>query len=170
MGIDSINEPGQRTSMLTPVSINEGPQFPVDAAPPAIEGIAPETCTIGQPDFPLVITGTGFYPGSVITFAGHDEPTTFEDGTLSTGVKPSLWGSPATVQVSVHNGAVVSNAVDFTFEAEGTPAADPASAKALAGHAHHGEVDPDDLDEEIDEAAEEGDFKPMHKAKPKRKK
>jgi hypothetical protein len=165
MGIDSINEPGQRTSMLTPVSINEGPQFPVDAAPPAIEGIAPETCVIGDADFPLVITGTGFYPGSVINFAGHDEPTTFEDGTLSTGVKPSLWGSPATVQVQVHNGAVTSNAVDFTFDA---PAADPAFAKASAGHAH--EVDPDDLDEEIDEAAEEGDFKPMHKTKPKRKK
>jgi hypothetical protein len=162
MGIDSINEPGQRTTMLTPRSINEGPQFPADAEPPVIAGIAPETCVIGDADFPLVITGTGFYPGSVINFAGHDEPTTFEDGTLSTGVKPSLWGSPATVQVSVHNGAVVSNEMDFTFDA-------PASADATARHARH-EADPDDLDEEIEEAEEEGDFKPMHKAKPKRKK
>lgn len=168
MGIESINEPGtSRITMVTPVSINEPPHLPADAIAPVIEGIAPETCVIGDADFTLVVTGENFFPGSIIHFAGHDEPTTQnEDGTLSTGVKPSLWQSPVTVQCQVRNGSLMSNAVDFTF--------DPAGAGTTAAkheHAHHAAtVDPDELEEELEEAEEEGDFKPMHKAKPKRKK
>jgi hypothetical protein len=152
MGIDSINEPGQRTVMMTPVSINEPPQIPEDAAEPVISELTPSSCVIGEADFTLLVAGTGFYPGSIIHFAGYDEPTTYADGTLSTGVKPSLWQNPDVVQVQVKNGPVLSNAVDFAFNA-------PASRGVE-------ETDPDELEDEIEQAEEEGDFKSMH---PRRK-
>ena len=109
----SINEPHTETTEATePESINE----PQPDVLPTITAIEPDTCAIGDPDFTLDITGTGFGENSTIHFAGHDEPTTFDGtDTVSTGVKPSLWGSPVTVQVSVRNGTVSSDPVDFTF-------------------------------------------------------
>jgi hypothetical protein len=154
MSIKSINEPAGpgRTTMLLPASINEPPDLNMPEAP-VITSIDPEDCVIGEADFTLFITGTGFYPASIIHFAGHDEPTTLnEDGTLSTGVKPSLWGAPVVVQCQVANGEVMSNAVDFTFAGV---------AAATEG------VDPDDLEDEIDEAIEEGDVT-VHRRKRKR--
>lgn len=86
---------------------------------PEITGLVPATCAIGGPDFTLIVQGTAFSTNSIIHFAGHDEPTTYNDvdGSLSTGVKPSLWGAPATVQCSVRNGMAESNALDFVFSA-----------------------------------------------------
>jgi hypothetical protein len=156
MGIESINEPGSgRTWMVTPVSINEPPKMDLD--PPVIASIAPDTAVIGDPSFTLVVTGTGFFADSVIVFAGNDEPTTLEaDGTLTTGVNMGVWLGPDTLPVQVRNLNVVSNAVEFTF----TAAAGTRMAAEEEG------VDPDDLEEEIEEAAEEGDFKPTHRGKP----
>ena len=105
-----------------PTSINE-PHTPAfeevsGAVMPTITALEPATCAIGGEDFDLHVTGEGFNEGSVIYFAGHDEPTTLnEDGTLSTGVKPSLWGAPATVQVYVRNGTLHSEPVPFEFTA-----------------------------------------------------
>jgi hypothetical protein len=153
MGIDSINEPGQRTTMLTPASINEPLTLPEGVGAPVIDSIDPASAVIGEADFTLFVTGSGFFAGSVIYFAGRDEPTTLnEDGTLSTGVNMSVWLGPDTVPVTVRNGPLTSNEVDFTFSAAGT---------RTAAHT----VDPDDMEEEIEQAEEEGDFKPMHKAK-----
>ncbi len=117
MGIPSINEPGSgHTWSLGPESINEPPNYSAMEEPPAITALTPDSCVIGDADFTLYISGTGFYPDSVINFAEHDEPTTLNrDRTLSTGVKPSLWGSPVVVQVYVRNGPVFSNAVMFSF-------------------------------------------------------
>jgi hypothetical protein len=97
-------------------SINE-PQTPAfdqiaGAVKPTITAITPDTCAIGDADFTLDITGTGFGPDTIIFFAGHDEPTEFDGAdTVSTGVKPSLWGSPVTVKVYVHNGTLHSDPV-----------------------------------------------------------
>jgi len=167
MGIESINEPGSgHTWMVLPASINEPPKLDMPEAP-VIASIAPDTAAIGDPSFTLVVTGTGFYADSVIVFAGHDEPTTLEaDGTLTTGVDMSVWLGPDTLPVQVRNFDVVSNAVYFTFTAAGTRAA---KSEHRAHHAHHTDVDPDDLEDEIDEAREEGDFKPTHKPRRKHK-
>jgi hypothetical protein len=171
--IQSINEPFDPTrTARTPVSINEPPQLTMPDAP-VITGYDPYECAIGGPDFTLVVTGTGFYDGSIIHFAGHDEPTTLnEDGTLSTGVKPSLWLAPATVQLSIFNGPIESAPVEFVFlEATG--------ATRKASHTEEAVIedptDPDEMEEEIEAAEEEGDFVPTHadakpKHKPKRKK
>jgi hypothetical protein len=164
MGIESINEPGQgHTWMVTPVSINEPPKLDMPD-PPVVTQIAPDTAVLGDPSFTLVVTGTGFYPDSVIVFAGHDEPTTLEaDGTLTTGVDMSVWLGPDIVKVQVRNFNVVSDPVNFTFTT--------AAVQAVEQHQHHAthDVDPDDLEDEIDEAREEGDFKPTHKPRRKHK-
>jgi hypothetical protein len=103
----SINEP-QTVSLPLP----QGVVVPK----PAISSISPTSCMIGDADFTLDVVGENFFADSVINFAGHDEPTTFNaPDTLSTGVKPSLWADPVTVQVIVKNGPEVSAPVDFEF-------------------------------------------------------
>lgn len=103
----SINEP-QTVSLPLPADVT----VPV----PSITSLEPADCVIGDPDFTLYVSGENFFADSVIHFADHDEPTTLnEDGTLSTGVKPSLWTEPVTVQVLVKNGPEISAPIDFTF-------------------------------------------------------
>jgi hypothetical protein len=101
-------------------SINEPPGSNVhsrELPAPVLTSLDPAGCAIGAADFTLEVHGEHFFPGSVIFFAGHDEPTTFDEeaGTVSTGVKPSLWGSPVKVQCQVRNGDKLSNALEFTF-------------------------------------------------------
>jgi hypothetical protein len=158
MNIKSVNEPGQsRDLALTPASINEPAALPDWAAEaPVITALDPTEATIGDASFTLTITGTGFYPQSVINFAGQDEPTTFADGALSTGVNMDVWHGPDTVSVLVHNGPIASAPADFTFLA--------AEAPELEGEL----ADPDDLEDEIEAAEEEGDFKPVHRGRPTR--
>lgn len=153
--IKSINEPNAPSHdvTLTPQSINEPPTLPdwaTDA--PVVTALEPDECTIGDLDFTIYVSGTGFYEQSVIVFAGHDEPTTLEsDGTLSTGVNMAVWLGPDTVQVSVRNGPIESNSMGFTFNA------DPGVATEGA--------DPDDIEDELEQMQEEGDFKPVHRGR-----
>ena len=153
----SINEPGKSRQSFTPQSINEPPELP-DLPAPVITSIDPAECAIGDPDFTLEVHGENFFAGSVIFFAGHDEPTTFDEaaGTVSTGVKPSLWGAPVVVQCQVYNGEMMSNAVDFTFTAAGVT--------GVTAHQHV--EDPDDLEEEIEAAEDDGEFTSMHRPRP----
>jgi hypothetical protein len=150
----SINEAGPSRQSLSPPSINEAPQRP-DLPPPVVNSLDPATVAIGAPDFEIEVHGENFYSGSIINFAGHDEPTTYdqEAGTLTTEVRPSLWTEPATVQCLVRNADVESNAVDFVF----TEAAEPEPEKASV-HA----ADPDELEDEIEAAEDDDDFKPVH--------
>ena len=106
---------------------------------PVISSLEPAEAVSGEPDFTLVISGENFFTGSVIVFGTHDEPTTFDEeaGTVSTGVKPSLF-APAVVPVKVRNGPLVSDPSDFTFT----------GAEA---------DDQDALENEIDDAIDEGD-------------
>jgi hypothetical protein len=104
----SINEP-QTVSLPLP----QGTEVPK----PAISGLDPAECAIGDADFTLSVSGDNFFKDSVINFAGHDEPTTFADGVLSTGVKPSLWSDPVTVEVIIKNGPESSAPASFEFTA-----------------------------------------------------
>jgi hypothetical protein len=118
------NETDQEFTVRTAATLYvEGlsPISPVDVAaqftdPPVIESIDPTEIPMGSEDMTLYITGTNFTANSVINFAGHDEPTTLnEDGTLSTGLKPSLWKSPVVVPCMVSTSGKVSAPVDFSF-------------------------------------------------------
>jgi hypothetical protein len=158
--IISINEPQLVRPSFTPASINEPPELPPrpDMPVPVIASIEPTEATIGDASFTLYVTGEQFLPGSTIIFAGMPEPTTLEgDGRLSTGVNMDVWLGPDTVKVSVLNGDTASNEVDFTFHPEGGE---------RFGTAHA--ADPDELEDEIEQAEEEGEFKSMHPAKKKK--
>jgi hypothetical protein len=116
----SINEPEDVSLPQRNVeSINEPPPPPPDVdddVRPMLDYLEPGSCVIGDADFTLFVHGTNFFPGSVIHFAGHDEPSTLNvDGTLSTGVKPSLWASPVVVEVKVRNGSLTSVPLPFEF-------------------------------------------------------
>jgi hypothetical protein len=88
---------------------------------PSLTSIEPSTAESGAEDLTLVVTGENFTAQSVIIFGTMDEPTTLQaDGTLTTGVKPSLF-APAVVPVSVRNGPLHSGPLDFTFTEAGTP-------------------------------------------------
>jgi hypothetical protein len=172
--IQSINEPFDPTrTARTPVSINEPPSVTMPDAP-VITGYDPYEAAIGGPDFTLVVSGTGFYDGSIIHFAGHDEPTTLtEDGELTTGVKPSLWLAPATVQLSIFNGPIESAPVEFVFleaASRGSGARATSKGSADLSEVIEDPTDPDQLEDEIEAAEEDGDFVPTHGAKPKPKK
>jgi hypothetical protein len=173
LNIKSVNEPGtSREMMLTPASVNEPPVLPEWASEaPVVESITPTETTIGDPSFDVVLSGSGFYEQSVIVFASHDEPTTLTDGKLSTGVNMDVWQGADTVKVSVRNGPIASNEVDFTFKAATEARADdiPVNDGASGLVDNSGDyMDPDDLEEEIEEAGDEGDFKPVHRGKPSR--
>lgn len=85
-------------------------------ASPTISALTPNTAVLGDPDVTMVVTGTDFTPQSVIVFNGTDEPIVFiSDTEISTVVKPSIdWGAVA-APVSVRNGSLESNELDFTF-------------------------------------------------------
>jgi hypothetical protein len=104
-------------------SINEPPPADAvaEAVTPVITALTPDSCVIGDADFTLYVSGEKFGESSEIMFAEQPEPTTLNaDGTLSTGVKPSLWSAAAVVKVVVCNGALVSEPMDFTFTAPAT--------------------------------------------------
>lgn len=106
--------------MVTPVSINEPPKLPEGEIPaPVITALTPDSATIGEPSFRLYISGSNLFSGSVIVFAGQDEPTTLEsDGTVSTGINMDFWHGADVLKVSVKNADKMSNELDFTFNAE----------------------------------------------------
>jgi hypothetical protein len=159
--IGSINEPeGVRKTSLTPNSVNEPATLPEWATEaPVVTSLEPTECTLGDADFTIAVRGTGFYEQSTIVFAGQDEPTTLEsDGTLTTGVNMAVWQGADTVQVGVRNGPIESNTMPFTFNA--APEADAAAAETEDG------ADPDELEDEIEQSQEEGDFRPLHRGKP----
>jgi hypothetical protein len=130
--------------MLTPQSINEPRKLPEPgAADVAITSLDPAGAAIGDPDVDMEVVGTGFTEQSVITFNGGDEPTVFISKTVvSTIVKPSTATTPGSYPVTVKSGAAESNALSFTFTEDG--------------------ADPDALEDELEQAKEEGDFKSTH--------
>jgi hypothetical protein len=93
---------------------------------PDITSLDPDEADAGDAvDVTMRVTGTGFTEESVITFNGLDEPTVFVSETeVTTIVKPSLFTVPAVCPVTVKNGALESDALEFEFlDPEDPPAA-----------------------------------------------
>jgi hypothetical protein len=142
--------------------------------PPILESISPNTAVIGGPDVTMTASGIGFTESSVISFNGGEEPTTFVDGgRVTTIVKPSTATTPGSYPVTVANGDKVSGAASFTFTAAGAFAAmnpidETAERKAASGSwglvktGDADPTDPDELEDEIEQAEEEGEFKSTH--------
>ena len=93
---------------------------------PDVTSLDPDEADAGDAtDITMRVTGTGFTEDSVITFNGIDEPTVFVSETeVTTVVKPSLFTVPAICPVTVKNGALESDALEFEFlDPEDPPAA-----------------------------------------------
>jgi len=99
------------------VNAVRGPAFSTDGPPPTVTSLNPTTVVLGAPNFTLHVIGTGFHAGSVINFAGFDEPTTLVSPTeVTTGVDMSMWHGADAVPVFVRSlGGQQSNALTFTF-------------------------------------------------------
>lgn len=86
---------------------------------PNIALLTPNSAEIGDPNFTLHVHGVNLVAGSVIIFAGQEEPTTHvSDSELTTGVNMSVWLGADTVPVMVQSpNGILSNESTFTFVA-----------------------------------------------------
>jgi IPT/TIG domain len=84
---------------------------------PVVTSLVPNTAEIGDASFTLHVHGTDFNEGSVIVFAGHDEPTHLvSSNEVTTGVDMSVWLGADAVPVLVKNAqGVASETLTFTF-------------------------------------------------------
>ena len=163
----SINEPHVISRRaLTPASINEPPVLPEWATEtPVVDSIDPAEATIGGESFTIYVSGSGFYDQSVIVFAGQDEPTTFEGGKAVDGRQHGDLVRPRCAQGRGPQRPDPLQQVDFTFhpatEARSTiPPPEPGEmAQAKPAAEVLGPLDdPDEMEAEIEESQEEGDF------------
>jgi hypothetical protein len=130
--------PAGKTFMIAgPANVTvKGGEFPAivddvadaQAEAPVLISLDPSEVENGPdaPDVVLTVTGDRLNAESVIIFNGFDEPTTFtEAGTVTTIVRSSIFGA-GPLPVSVRNGPLHSNSLDFTLVA---PAPEAASSK-----------------------------------------
>lgn len=84
---------------------------------PLVTSLVPGTAEIGDPSFTLHVRGSNLVAGSVIIFAGQEEPTTHvSDSELTTGVNMAVWLGADTVPVMVQSpNGILSNESTFTF-------------------------------------------------------
>ncbi|HST63483.1 MAG TPA: IPT/TIG domain-containing protein, partial [Longimicrobium sp.] len=91
----STPAPGGGTSAVLPFTV----RFPV----PALTGLATDTARAGRAPAPVVVTGTGFTPGTVVLWSGAARPTTYVSATQLSFV-PDV-AAPGARQVTVRNPA-----------------------------------------------------------------
>jgi len=83
---------------------------------PVVTALQPSSAQVGSADLTLSVQGEGFTVDTTILFNNLPELTTFvSSGEVTTGVKPSMFASPAEVPVGVQTGAKVSGTLPFTF-------------------------------------------------------
>ena len=87
------------------------------AAPPiqpTITGIKPDSTSLGESDFLIRVTGTGFTNNTMITINRDNKPTKFEaPDTVSAVVEMHLLTHPGSYPVTVKDGALESNEIDL---------------------------------------------------------
>ena len=96
--------------------------IPVPPVPSVVTGIVPASVAVGDPDFVLVVNGTGFTASSVIYIRGVSAPTTFVSETeVSTPIDMALVVTPGVAAVMVIDNGLASNAMDITVTAAPLP-------------------------------------------------
>lgn len=69
---------------------------------PSVTSLTPNSAVIGDASFTLHVRGTNLLPGSIIVFAGVEEPTTHVSNVeLTTGVNMDVWLGPDILPVLV---------------------------------------------------------------------
>ena len=165
--IRSINEPEAAVrNALLPNSINEPQALP--DGPPSIEGLNPASAAPGGAAF-VVIHGANFTPECYVLF--DDEmvlAANFESETKMNVTLPASEAGAHDVAIGFgpFEGGYKSQSATFTVgEVKAAAKAAPATAAVIEDP-----TDPDQLEDEIEAAEEDGDFVPTHGAKPKSKK
>jgi hypothetical protein len=101
---------------------------------PAVASLSPSTIPAGAAAFTLLVTGSGFVPGSVVNWNGSARPTSFIDSTgLQAAISASDVGSAGTVPVSVSNPAPGVSSASFPFTVTGSPATVPSGPPSPLG-------------------------------------
>lgn len=116
----------------------KGDERPPDATKPestdplTLTSITPDTMPVGEPDFEVIATGTGFTNNCMLTFNRINVPETeFHDShKISAILKTADISVAAMRPVTVKRGFEESNELPFTFTPELTPQAKAAKAKA----------------------------------------
>lgn len=120
---ESLNSIAVQTN--TPGVASPSVKFPVGPASnpaPKLTAIKPSTTSIGSlpPGALIVLTGSGFVPGSVVNFNGSPRPTGYSSSTtLAVGVLSSDVATGGTISVTVSNpnpGGGTSSSVNFMVQ------------------------------------------------------
>jgi trimeric autotransporter adhesin len=115
-------------------SPTQSPPSPTPSSTPSISSISPTTATAGGVGFDLVVHGKNFVSGSVVTWNGLPQPTTFFDGQLLfASISAGNIAATGTAQVAAMNpssGGGASNAVAFTVTAIRLNSIEPAAVRA----------------------------------------
>ncbi|MCW5968285.1 MAG: hypothetical protein KIT57_07205 [Blastocatellales bacterium] len=84
---------------------------------PRINSLSPSTIIVGGPSFTMIVSGTGFFPGSIVRLNSSPRQTTYISATeLQVQVPASDTANVGTIVVTVFNsvpGGGTSNAVNF---------------------------------------------------------
>jgi hypothetical protein len=98
-------------------SINSMPFTYLDQVTLKLTQLIPSQGTIGQPSLLVRLLGEQFTTSSMVTWDGVDVATTFVSAS-ELEVSIPMTGAARTVQVTVHNGSLVSNALPFGYIAD----------------------------------------------------
>ena len=94
------------------VSIAGVTEAPPD--PPTLTSLTPSTALAGTASVPVVVTGTGFAPDTVIVWDGADLPTTVESETSASATADLTAAGAGVIPVAVRAGGVLSAPQSFT--------------------------------------------------------
>lgn len=112
--------PGGGLSNAVTFTINEATK-PL----PRISNISPSSGLVGGATFPLIVTGTNFFPDSVVRWNGQPRPTTFTNSTqLTAQIPASDLANAGTAIVTVFTppaGGGESNSLTFTISPPPNP-------------------------------------------------
>jgi hypothetical protein len=98
---------------------------------PALSQLSPASTTAGGAAFTLTVIGTGFTTGTAVQWNTTTLATTFVNATQMTALVPaSLFASASTVQITVTDGGITSNALSFQIDVLLISGLSPASAPA----------------------------------------
>lgn len=111
-GLPELNGPGSLTLRLLAsgasgtggLRIDNFQVQAVNTVDPLISSLAPGTMEAGSPDFALLVTGSSFRSGAVVSFNGQDLPTTYNSSTSLTAAVPAdLVAAAGSYPVTVTN-------------------------------------------------------------------
>lgn len=136
----TFNSTGTKTIVVTTGGGSTNTSITVSNPTPVQTSINPSSITVGNAQFTLLVTGSGFVSNSIVRWNGSDLATTFISATqLNATVPASLVNAVGTAAVTVFSptpGGGTSSTITFTINAGATPTISTlAPASAIAGAA-----------------------------------